>query len=138
MMYQILMPVDTDESRAVRQATFITALPHAAEEIEVVLQFVYQGEAEDAPEEVQAVASARRIESVKRAMEQLEEADVEFTLVEESGDTAKDIIERGEEDDVDLIVLGGRKRSPAGKILFGSVTQTVLLNSDRPVAVTGG
>nr|WP_276298484.1 universal stress protein [Halomicroarcula sp. ZS-22-S1] len=37
--------------------------------------------------------------------------------------------------DANLVVLGGRKRSPAGKALFGSVTQDVILGTDRSVLV---
>jgi len=61
---------------------------------------------------------------------------VEYHIQEDSGEVADDIIEDAEARDIDQIVLGGRKRSPAGKILFGSVTQEVLLNTDRPVTVT--
>lgn len=31
------------------------------------------------------------------------------------------------------VVLGGKSRSPTGKALFGSVTQSVILNADQPV-----
>jgi nucleotide-binding universal stress UspA family protein len=34
-------------------------------------------------------------------------------------------------------VMGGRKQSPTSKLLFGSVTQNVILQTDRPVTVTG-
>ena len=35
----------------------------------------------------------------------------------------------------DLLVIGARRRSPLGKFLLGSVTQTLILESDLPVLV---
>lgn len=54
------------------------------------------------------------------------------------GDPAAEIIAFSEEVDADYIVLSGRKKSPTGKALFGSVTQSVLLDADRPVVSTMG
>lgn len=39
--------------------------------------------------------------------------------------------------DADLILMGGRRRSPAGKVLFGSPTQSIYLQTTRPVTVSG-
>ena len=49
------------------------------------------------------------------------------------GNPASRITDYAEQQDARYIVVSGRKRSPTGKALFGSVSQTVLLNADRPV-----
>lgn len=49
------------------------------------------------------------------------------------GDPAQTITDYVEEQDAEYVVIGGRKRSPVGKALFGSVTQSVLLNVEKPV-----
>ena len=49
------------------------------------------------------------------------------------GEPVEEIIEVAERNDARYIVLGGRKRTPVGKAVFGSVTQSVMLQADRPV-----
>jgi nucleotide-binding universal stress UspA family protein len=82
-------------------------------------------------------ASVAQLGSVREAREILEDAGVEVELDESSGDPADIILDIADEVDADVVGLGGRKRSPAGKALFGSVTQSVILNTDRPVLVSG-
>ena len=43
------------------------------------------------------------------------------------------LVELADEVDADMVVLGGRGRSPAGKALFGSTAQEVMLESSCPV-----
>lgn len=49
------------------------------------------------------------------------------------GDAAEALLEYIDDHDARYIVLGGRKRSPVGKVLFGSTAQPVLLNATCPV-----
>ena len=79
---------------------------------------------------------------VERARELLERAEevakeygveVETHLLVRGLEPADDIITFSEENNADLIVMGVRKRSPVGKLLFGSVAQRVILNTDIPV-----
>ncbi|MFC7133227.1 MULTISPECIES: universal stress protein [Salinibaculum] len=48
------------------------------------------------------------------------------------GDPESTIVAAADEYDVSYLVIGRYKRSPTGKAIFGSTTQSVLLNTDRP------
>lgn len=50
-------------------------------------------------------------------------------------DPAGTIVSIADDEPVDRIYLYSRKRSPAGKAVFGSTLQRVLLNTSRPVVV---
>lgn len=69
----------------------------------------------------------------KSALESIHEPGQPVGLVGSPGDR---IVEYAEKNDVRYIVVGGRKRSPAGKAIFGSVTQKILLNAPCPVIST--
>jgi len=49
------------------------------------------------------------------------------------GDRADRIVREAGDWSADLVVVGGRKRSPAGKAVFGSVAQEVMMNAPCPV-----
>jgi len=49
------------------------------------------------------------------------------------GEPADEIRQFAEENGARFVVIGGRKRTPVGKAVFGSVTQSILLNADAPV-----
>lgn len=124
-MYEVLMAIDADEGRATAQADTVVELPNAPADVRATLLHVF----EENPEG----GSVHQVSAVRRAADRLEEAGVEFAYHESSGDPATTILEVARERDVDLVCVSGRKRSPTGKVLFGSVTQSVILSADRPV-----
>ena len=50
-------------------------------------------------------------------------------------DVAETILTLAGQADASLLVIGARRRSPVGKALLGSVTQTLILEADMPVLV---
>jgi len=65
----------------------------------------------------------------------LRERGVEVTVQQAvgSGDVAAELLRAAEQNEVKLIVLGLRRRSPVGKLILGSTAQRVLLESPVPV-----
>lgn len=71
--------------------------------------------------------------AAKIARESIEEISPEAEAVGLVGDPSQAIADYVQDQAPEYVVIGGRKRSPVGKALFGSVTQSVLLNVDEPV-----
>ncbi len=126
-MYRILVGIDEDDNRAKAQAREIVEMPLDHDEIEVILLHSF----EDNP----SGASIGQVSSVRRAKEILDNAGVDVELEADSDEPAVAITNHADRIDADLIVVSGRKRTPTGKVLFGSVTQAVILDSNRSVLV---
>lgn len=129
-MYEIVVGIDENEERAIAQADAITDMPLEFESVHATLLHDFTENPEG--------ASVMQVASVQRAQERLEESGITVTLEEASGDPAESILNLAEQRDADLVITAGRKRSPTEKVLFGSVTQAVILGTDRPVLVCSG
>jgi len=86
-----------------------------------------------AKEEDSAARFAYRV--VTDTLEEFDESRVETQG--RVGDPAEEILMEADRLDPEFLAVGGgRRRSPVGKALFGSVTQEVLLNASCPVVTT--
>jgi len=133
-MYRILVPVDTDPDRARGQAAFVEDLPTTAENIEVIVTHALPPDDVKDPDDVDGIED---VETVTLAEEYLTERGYAVELATGRMPPADGILDLAEDHGVDLIVMGSRKRSPTGKVIFGSVSQQVLLESPVPVTVVG-
>lgn len=62
--------------------------------------------------------------------------DVPYTALGIIGTIPDDVIEVAERRDCDHVFVSGKQRSPTGKVLFGDVAQSIVLQFDGPVTVT--
>ncbi|WP_434521882.1 universal stress protein [Halorubrum sp. AS12] len=130
-MYNVLLGIGLDdEPRAIAQAEAVVDLPRASDEVTAHLCHVFR----DNPEG----ASVHQIGTVRRAREVLEDAGVDCAHYEASGDPGEELLAAADDVGADAICVSGRKRSPAGKVVFGSTTQALVLNADRPVLAVPG
>lgn len=60
---------------------------------------------------------------------------VEVETLLASGQPARQILEAAESSDVDHVVMGSRGRSGVGRVLFGSVAETVTRRAPVPVTI---
>lgn len=80
-----------------------------------------------APDEV-----AGRNETIRTLREVLEGADIEYDIRGRVGDPGESMVDLAGDCGADIVVVGGRERSPAGKAIFGSVAQSIMLDAPCP------
>lgn len=90
----------------------------------------------DSDSEVTPDAVAKRYTTIRSLGDAMSENGVEFTWhgrLSDGTTEGKCIVALAEELGADLVIVGGRKRSPTGKAVFGSIAQEVILNASCPV-----
>jgi nucleotide-binding universal stress UspA family protein len=140
MIENILIAVENDRDR------MVPVVEHAAEiadalSAKVTLYHVYK------PDEFESLLDSRDLDSgdpnelardndmVEAAAELLQDAGVSFKVAAARGDPAEKIVSYVEANEIDHVFVGGRRRSPAGKMILGSVSQTVLLETEVPCTI---
>jgi nucleotide-binding universal stress UspA family protein len=137
---KILLPIDSESDRAIAAANAVTTIPNAAEVVEVLILNVENkinvtGEDGGMVKSKDWYDESDFPQSVQQALEVLEKAGISTKKRREHGDSAETIINVANEINADRIIMAGRNQTPVGKVLFGSVTQAVLLNARKPVTV---
>ncbi len=110
-------------------------LPVRTKSVSVTLLYVF----EELETELGGRVSLREYSDVpdvmSEARDRLERTDVSVEALVAEGSAEEVIVSVADDRDVDHVAVAGRERSPTGKALFGSVTQSVVLNADVPVTV---
>lgn len=78
-------------------------------------------------------AEALAVETAERLLSQAADIPKDVKITGRVGDVATKIVDEANRIGAEFVVIGGRRRSPVGKVLFGSVTQSVLLSATIPV-----
>ncbi|PSP56353.1 universal stress protein [Halobacteriales archaeon QS_1_67_19] len=132
-------PGDADRTEELAEAVIQVAEPTGArvvlahvftdEEFDgVVSQLDYDPAGDIDPDEV-----ASRHATVRELTRSFDDTDVEYTVRGRVGPHGESIVELAKEVAADRVVVGGRKRSPTGKAVFGSTAQEVMLSAPAPV-----
>jgi len=139
-MYKILLPIGVGRTATDACDQAVAELPGDPDEIKVTVLNVF--EEFDVYDDMGGTSSDQLYDEVDLpagvpiAVDFLEGQEIRTDVRREHGDPKETIVDVAHELDVDMIALGGRKQTPVGKALFGSVAQAVLLNAARPVFVT--
>jgi len=81
---------------------------------------------------------AQRLSIVREVAKGLEAADIDYHITGRIGEHGARIVDIATEEGADHVIVGGRRRSPTGKAVFGSTAQHVLLESPAPVTFVRG
>lgn len=132
-----VMPQDVfDENQEANDEGNVTTLPYMAPEIAIPESDEGTSDAGSAGSgspysvldgEEDSAAIAREV--VGQTLDETENVTVQGRV----GEPVEEILGEVDRQDARYLVIGGRKRTAVGKAIFGSITQSVLLNADIPV-----
>lgn len=131
-MYRVLIAVSDDVDQALEQADFVASLPGTAD-VDVTVTHAYDDEDERGPQGESL--PPEESDAVNAVRTRLEAAGLPVETQETYLPVAEGIVDLAADVGADLVVVGARQRTPVGKAVFGSVTQSVVLNSPVPVTV---
>ncbi len=89
----------------------------------------------DHGEKLDSTTAVERTEKLDRVHVLLHASDVEHDLrhLVRGHDPVRDVLDTADELEAELIVIGIRRRSPVGKLVLGSNSQSILLEAAIPV-----
>lgn len=92
-----------------------------------------QSISEQADEYINPDELASRMNVVQELTDRLAERSIDCEVRATKSGKGEGIVDIATEQSADQVIIGGRRRSPTGKAIFGSMVQTVLLNAPCPV-----
>ncbi|WP_049991185.1 universal stress protein [Natrinema salifodinae] len=133
-------PGDADRSEQLAEAVLEVAQPAGATVIlahvftsneydEVLDRLEFDREVDD----VDPNAVAGRHSTIHDIQDILDEHDVDYEIQGAVGEHGPTIVDLAESVEADRVIVGGRRRSPTGKAVFGSTAQEVMLSAPCPV-----
>lgn len=90
---------------------------------------------DDAPEPDRVAARLQRIDNIT---DTFDAEGLEYEVRGVVGEQGESIVAVAEDVSADMLFVGGKKRSPTGKAVFGSTAQEVMLNGPCPVTYVRG
>jgi len=75
---------------------------------------------------------AERDATIRDLEDVLAGTDIDYTIRGVVGDPGETMVDLAGACEADIVVVGGRERSPTGKALFGSVAQSIMLEAPCP------